>query len=234
MKRTWQYLVNPFLTATETSFPLAQVISNYHLSALNVAKSDPYFLSLYEVYLPLNEAYEKAFAKWKAKHRQQTGHTLSLNQLLEGLTEKVNDWELAIRAVHKKDTPAFRALLGGGHDPFTKGSQTSRIAAVTSLGENLTGNVVLSNLKADVDEYAGLLSEALHSKDTAKHNTGSLSDDLEIARIAICTQQYIHLGMLIAKFATAPEQIEKYFDTSHIRGSGSGGVEPGIENGRAS
>lgn len=233
MNRSWQYLVNPFLVATNDSFVLAQLISNYHLSALRGGISDPYFESMYKAYLPLHETYDTSFAKWKARQQSQTGKTLTLTQLLAGLTDKVNRWEHGILWVHPKGTPAFQALLGGGHSPFTNGTQTSRIAAVKALSENLKDKEGLKDVKEDVDKYAQLLHDALDNKDTAKHTTGNYSDELENARIAICTQQYIHLGMLISKFARNPESIEKYFDTAHIRNTGNGGKseDPNPEGG---
>lgn len=222
MHKTWQYLVNPFLNATRSSFTLAQTINNYHYIALKGKLDDPYFKAMYEVYLPLHDTYENLFTKWKAKQQSQTGQTDSVVKLLDDLSDKYDDWELEIRRFHKKESSEYKALLGSGKGVFTKGTQVSRIAAVKALAENLKDREPLKTAKEDIDNFILKLTAAHENKDSAKKDTGNHSDELENARIAICIQQYIHLGMLIAKFASNPESIENYFDTAHIRNLDNG------------
>ncbi len=217
MNRTWQYLVNPFLAATTNSFALAQLISNHHLTALQVVSEDPFFKSMYEAYLPLYTAYEDGYSKWKAQAQQQTGQTDSLNKLLKGLKDKVEDWDTQVKQVHKKDTSEYKSLLGAGRKAFTAGTQANRIASVKAFAKNLKNISSLKYVWEDVEKYGDRLAAALNNKDSAKKDTGNHSDSLEAARVAICNQQYAHLGLLINKYADKPEMVEKFFDTSNIR-----------------
>lgn len=218
MKRSWSYLVNPFLVATDNSFRMAVRISTYHDSALNAASADPFIAGLYATFHPLHKDLANAYTAYQAQTGTQEGDSLNLRQLfrLEAYS-KINAWEAAIQVVYAKDTPKFKSLLPNGHAPFQTGTQTQRISAVQSLSNAIGADPLLAAVKADVDAFYLLLDNANTTQKGSKSTTGTLSDEVENARYKMCIAQYANLGALIQQYADATSPIEQYFDEQAIR-----------------
>ena len=216
-KRPWIFIQNPFYNVTRDNYRLAVTISTYTDAALNAAKADAAILALYTPYHTLHLAYVAAYDSWIAQANSQQGNTLSLTQLLDQSTAKINDWDLAIQNVYRRDTPQYKSILPNGHGPFQKGTQTSRIAAIKALSINLNGISALATTKAAVDAYYTLLDTANTAQKGSKTTTNSFSSNVEAARIAACDGLYLVLGGLMQKYNTNTAKIADYMDLENIR-----------------
>ncbi len=218
MKLLWSYLINQILVATFNNYRKAVRISIYHDSALYAEITDPYVASLYNDYHPLHLALVAAYDKWLAQQGAKQGETLSLNQLLRLLSgSKIKAWDIAIQTVYSNETADYKKLLPKNRIPFQKGSQSDRISYVKALSNAIGTDASLATVKADIDLFYTLLSEALTDQKGSKETTTNYSELVEAARVAMAQRQYYNLGGFMQKHFTNPEVIAKYYDLVAIR-----------------
>ncbi len=217
MKKSWIFIINPFLTATNGSYPNAYQISVFHLTALNAAKTDPFFAALLATYQPIHDAFVAAYNQWTLQAGLQLGQTETIKQLFKDLNVNIKTWDVAIQNVYPDSTPTYKGLLPHKRVPFQSGTQNERLTAIQNLIDAIGSDANLSKLKTTIITFQTTIMAAMGSQKTALQKTGLDSDDVEANRIAMCIAQYANLGAMIQQFATTPEVIEPYFDLKNIR-----------------
>ena len=218
MKTLWKYLVNVFLIITADSFRLALRISVYHYSALKSKIAEPFILGLFNAYELKHSSYVSNYKEWKKQLAKQRSKTLALNKLLKTLSgTKARFWDSSITKVYDKGTVEYEALLADGRAPFQTSSQTERVEAVGELIEAIGTDLLLADVKIDVEAFYLLLNTALTEQKGAMSDTETKSGLLETARIAMCVAQYKDLGMLMGFYSEDPTQVEEFFDLRAIR-----------------
>jgi hypothetical protein len=212
---------NPMLSATKNSIAGILKISTYHLNALAAEKDDPFILTLYTPYLAKHNALKAAIDARDVKGGQQQGKTVTLYQLLRTLSNtKIARWQATVAAKYDKSSEEYKTLFPTAGKPFQQGGQLEKVVAVEVLSEALTGFTTLADLKTEVDAFKTQLRNAF---DTQKQHIGStkeMSDDLEPLRESVGEAQYADLGLLMAHYASAPENILRYFDLSVLDKTG--------------
>jgi hypothetical protein len=216
-KRPWIYLSNPFESACFGSYISGLQMSTYLDAALNAAKADAAILVLYNYYHPIHLAYVNSYTVWNVQRGTQIGHTMTLKQLLDGLTPKVNAWDYTISGLFAKTTPTYKSIFPNGYAAFTTGSQSNRIAAVTSLDTALTAYPALATTKTDVHNYAVLLETANTTQKGAKTIKNTDSDLVEAQRKTMALGQMYVYGGLVQKFTTDLNRVGDFFDLQLIR-----------------
>jgi hypothetical protein len=217
MKKSWVFTNNPFLTATIGSYPNAYQISVFHLSALNAAKTDPFFAALLATYQPTHDAFVAAYNQWTLQAGLQQGQTETMKQLFKDLNVNIKTWDVAIQNVYPDSTPTYKGLLPHKRVPFQSGTQNDRLTAIQNLIDAIGSDTNLSKLKTTITAFQTTIVAAIGKQKTALQKTVLDSDDVETSRIAICIAQYANLGAMMLQFATTPEVIEPYFDLKNIR-----------------
>ena len=219
-KRPWIYLQNPFLTATNENYVRARAISIFHDTALQANMAGSAVLQDLYVnrYHPVHLAFMAAYEGWQQQGNIRQGKTLSLTQQLALLSgNRINSWDNAIQAVYDKSTPEYKALLPDHRYPFQAGAQEDRVSAVHTLAATLGNYPSLAAVATQVSTFAAGLDTAFADQKTHKSQTTTASDNVEAARIAMCTAQYHNLGALIQLFSNNPAGMEPFFDLAHIR-----------------
>ena len=214
----WSHLVNPFLSATKSSFKLAVRIAKDHDAALFAGKADPdindNYIAFHPIYLLLLSTYEA----WLAQGGTQSGETLSLQLLLKQLSRtKAKQWDTAVQVEFESSTSEYKKLFPNHRTPFQTGSQDDRIAAVSALSTNLIGIVPLAATATDVNNFLILLKDARTLKLAAAKTTGNYSTLCENARIAMCKKMFGNLGRLIGLNEDDPTVIAPLFPIKYIR-----------------
>lgn len=211
--RSWIFTENPFLNATDNSFRLAIRISSTHLAALKKFAGDPFFNALIAFYEPLDLDLNRIYNAWKDAGGEQQGSTLNLNQLLRLLMgTKIRQWDIGIQNIYGVDTQRYKALLPHRRTPFQTGSQTDRRATVQTLSDAIGDDAALALVKADVNAFYTLLSNALSAQKGDIHGGSLLSKEVEMVRVAMCTGQYANLGALMQHYAETPDMVASFFD----------------------
>ncbi|MEC4049246.1 hypothetical protein OX284_007375 [Flavobacterium sp. SUN046] len=216
--RRWIYLINPFAVIGKMSFAKGIKISTYHLAQLELNKTLPFFGGIYIIYKVLHDDFDLAYNLWRVQVGYQKGSTLSKNELLRNLVDvKFGEWEYVIAGVFKPNTPNYIMLFPRGKSIFVRGSIESRINAVGQLGIALGGFETLSEVKADVDDFFGQLTNVREDQLGKKGSKGVKSDDVEHKMAAVTTQMYANLGLLMNHYKDDPKLIESFFDMTTIR-----------------
>jgi hypothetical protein len=216
----WSFATNPFLKATDGSYANTQRISHFHLAALfNAKTNDVYFAPFYTTYKLKSDAFDLVYTNFLAQGNTQQGSVESVTALLGEGTAKINRWDALIQAVYAIGSAPYLILFPNGHNPFTHGTQESRINTVKTLSTNIGTDAALSIVKAEVDTYYANLMDAFTNKSNNKYKTGVHSDSCDIARIDLCEQQFMNLGSFISKFYQTPDAVATFFDLMNIRSS---------------
>lgn len=220
MPNTWIYFVNFILTSTKGSFGKAYEVSCFHDNALFANSSDPDILALYNAYHPFHLALEIAYLKWKSQGGDRSGKTFSLNHLLDVLSGiKISNWDIAIQNVYNKRTIQYNTLFPNGRAPFQHGKQLEIITAIQTLSDTIGTDPALANVKLDIDTFHTSIYTTYNNQKASKSNVAIDSDNLEIARVKMCEEQFGNYGFIIYKYKANPELGEAYFDKARIRPS---------------
>jgi len=218
--RTWQYLQNTFLNATESSYLLMLNISTFHINALKTKAGDPFFDALITVYQPLHDAFVAKYTAWKNAGGTQEAQTLTVNQLLALSTSKLNGWEPDITKQFPKGSSGYIQLFPLGRKPFTTGIINKRIAAFSTLAQALKPTTALAAVYTDVLAFYTQLTTARDTQEQLKNGTNEGSSDVEAARIAACVEMYGNLGYLMYHYMSTPDTAGNFFDQENIRNAG--------------
>jgi len=215
--RTWIYLQNPFLTLGLKSYKKALKLAQYTDAQLEARKTDAFYGPLYTYFNPLNSALNNEYTTWKNQGGIQKGSTLTLDQLLLVMTDKINDYDLAVQNVFRKGTPEYVTIFPQGHKPFQRGEKDMRIKAVETLVQALAAYPALPATQTLDGAYYTQLNNASTTQEGQKGNTGTDSDDVLHAVEAAMTGLYKVLGTCMAQFADDTHVIEPLFDLQTLR-----------------
>ena len=217
MEKIWAYEDNVFLNVTDHSYELMFILSMFHINALLRLSGIQYFKARYDFYKPLHDAYVSAYNAWKLSGGKQKSDTLSVNQLLKLIPQKLNGWEPKITSIFLPGTAGYMMLFPQNRYPFTTGSKEQRIAAFKTLSDALAATPALSDVQADVLAYWQQLTDQNNAQEQSKGSKSSSSDDLETTRIAACDGMFCNLGYAMAFYYQDRMRIGGLFDLENIR-----------------
>jgi hypothetical protein len=218
MTRLWIFATNIFLSVTKNSFLKTLRMSTWHMNALTAHSSDPTVATMITSYTLIHTAYVNAYNVWTTSIGTHEGGTHTVEDLLTQLSStKIRSWDVAIQGVYAQGSTNYIALLPNRRVPFQKGTDAQRITAVRNLDTALTSIVPLAATKTDVHAFLGSLDTAVTTQQGQLSNTGTLSNNVDTARVNVCVGQYSNLGGLMSHFATDPDSIVPFFDLEDIR-----------------
>lgn len=220
MTRIWSILMNTFLIATEGSYKLAVRISTKHNAALFAAAAggDAFFVAMFASYNPIHLRLLNAYQVWLAQDGTQQSQTLTLNQLLRLLSgTKAEAWMVTVKGFYNNKTARFKEIFPHLKNVFQEGTQQARIDAVKALSIAIGADALLATLKTEVDTFYASMLLANTTQKGSKTTTGTMSDDIETARVASAVGQFADYGGLIQRYAVTPEVVGNYFDEAGIR-----------------
>jgi len=197
MAEVWHFLQNQFLNVTKDSRKLAVIITNDHNSKLEAESSNPDIGPLYTRFNPLKTTLSTKYAGHIAKKGIYKGGTALVEQKLSELSStKIEDWDIQIQAIHKRDTPDYITILPNYREPFQIGGIDQRLAAV----------------KTDVDAFLADLEGSRNTQQQKEEQVGLASDEADDAVRAAMVMMYRNLGVLMDLFGEEPTDIERFFE----------------------
>lgn len=220
---TWHYLSNQFEQATRTSFKRCNILNNDHLSKLTSEGADPTIADLVTRTTPLSTAYSSAYSVWISASATYKGHTQLVDGLLSQLSStKIKQWDIQIQGQHLEGTPEYTMILPDRRQPFQQGTKDDRLSEVEALATRLLDYPALAATQTDVDAFATLLRTARDNQQQREQLAAMASDQLEVARLALCTIMYGNLGVLMDKYRATPNMVENFWQLDLIRRTGQG------------
>jgi hypothetical protein len=217
----WHYVENQFDNCTKQSKKRMNRISSDHASKLLAENADLEIHTLYTRFAPLRTSFSDAYADAIAANAIYKGRTQKFENLKKELTgTKIEDWDIQIQVVFRKDSPEYIELLPNGRKPFQSGTNDQRIEEVRALGLRLAAYPALAAVKTSVDAFKTSIENARNDQQQKEDLVKQKSNLLEIARVATAKMMYGNLGVLMDKFRDDPKQIERFFDLEAIRNTG--------------
>ena len=216
--KTWSFLNNPFIAATNHSYRAMKKIASFTINALNVKPADVFLHNCYTVLLPFFNEYNVSFTTWSVSKGYKKGQTANLTTLLYYLSsEKARDWDVTIQAIYKDHTPKYIALFPNHRIPFQHGSQQERIEAVKTLSASIGTDPLLLAIKAEVDDFLDDLNASFTVQKTSVAGAGLDNTELEAKRLNLGVELYSMLGLMMSHFKNNPLLITSYIDLQTIR-----------------
>jgi hypothetical protein len=220
----WIHLINPFDVATKGSRRKMLILITDHNSRLQGGSANAVINTLFVRTAPVKLDFSNKFSTWSVANGQWKGETNRVNAGLKELSgELIEDWDIRIQMVYKRDTPNYQAILPNNRIPFQNGGMDEKIGAVHTLGEALDaypGDPALVTLKGEVDAfYTDLLAKrnVQQQKEQAVKNA---SDALQASRFACAVTMFRNRGILIDTYPTEPGMVTNYFQMDLIRETG--------------
>ncbi len=219
MTRPWIYLINTFLAVTADSYRAMKQIGDFTYAAVSTTAAtatDPekktFFTSLQTTLQPPVDEYDSAYVTWLSLQGAQKGQTRSLTDLLDDLRgTEIQAWDRAIQNVYLPGTPQYIALLPRHRTPFQSGSQQDRITAVGALSLATGKDDKLKDLHDKINAFYDELVTANNSQKGSKSTKNGSSAELEADRVALSTELYGVLGLLMNYFKATPDAIAPFF-----------------------
>ena len=215
--KPWSYVENVFLNVTNGTYQLMLIISTFHLNALKKFAGDPFFDGLIAAYEPFHTAFEKQYSAWKLSSGSQKSKTLTLGQLFELVTTKLDLWDPAIRIVCPKGSADYTILFPQGRSPFTKAKTDTRIMAFQTLATALKNYAALATVQTEVQTFYQQLTDARNIQEQEKTGVAGNSTDVENARVDCADQMYLDLASIMMHFYKQRDKIARFFDEKNIR-----------------
>ena len=194
------------------------ILSPDSRARLQAESGDPDILAMLNLFIPIDNALAGAFQAWVSAGAFYRGATLAFENLLSELNDtKLDLWIPQVQVEYPSSTPEFLTLFPDGRTPFTSGAYDIRINTVKALGDNLASYAGLAATKTDVDAFYTTLLAGRADQQEKEETVRLKSDLLEVERVNTAVGMYATLGSLMAKFASTPEVIDRFFDLSLIQ-----------------
>jgi len=215
----WGYLRNPFIRPTRNSFQRLIVIANDHLSKLEVESLlDPQIDVLYQRSKPLFEQLINTHQTWLEELNDGRAHTKRIDDLLSLLSqEKVEDWDVQIRAEVSIRSAEYQHLMREGRSSFYNGKKDIRIQNVLTLANALKRYPNLSSLQSEVETYGKNLKDLRNLQQQHEKLKRRYSSELHRLKEEVCTMMFRNLGSFIDLYPNRPDMVVQFFQMDLIR-----------------
>jgi len=226
--RKWHYSENQFNNCSKSNFKRMDIISSDHDSNLNSYPDDPAIVDLFNYFHPYRLTYRSAYSFWTSSRALNEGATLLFENLIRELSgTKIEDWDIQIQTIYKRDTPQYKALLNNYRVPFQSGPYNTRINELFALINNIGTDASLAAVKTDIVAFTDEIVAARDMQQGKESNLKTASFELELERERCAKAMYYTLATLMLKYIDNPVQIEAFYDLEEIRKRG--GAEDDVE-----
>lgn len=163
------------------------------------------------------------YSLYKTEEGVYRGLTLAVEQKLAQLSStKISDWNIAVQVHFKEGTPTYRSIFPRGLSGIYQQTIDGTVVELRALGQRMEPFATLDATRTEVETFADEL-ETL--RDTQQQQEGIFegsADALETLRLAAGNIMYANTGILMDVYFENPEEIERFFELSLIRDTGSG------------
>lgn len=226
MQTPWTFESNTFLSVTRKNFKLTDILIYDHVARLLkfLAKTpgDADLVVMYGRAASALSTWRNVYLPYRAAKSVYKARTQSVYEMLEGLPEKLDDWDIDIQAAggagrpFKAGKPAYTELFPLGRGPFTTGALDMRIAALETLVINLSAHAALAAVQTAVGAFTTGLRVARDAQQGEEAGTEADSEGVEAARVFVCDMMFRNTGRAMEKHG-AVAMVGKYFDLSYVR-----------------
>lgn len=220
----WYPLRNTFDNATKGSLKRMVIMAtDHHDKLLMESANDPQIATLYQLFLPVYQAFKQAYNDTFQKDAFYQGNTKIIETLISELSsQKIRQWDIWIQNVYLDNTPQYLMLLPNGRGPFQSASYEARINAIIALEANLGSFPALANVLADVSAFRQQIVQARTTQQGFEKSAANSIKAVEDARIALAQVMQGVFGGLILNYYKNITQVETFYELKYLRTTGGG------------
>lgn len=219
-KFVWSYIRNIFDIITLHNLRKMDSLSQDHDLKLYNNIGDTFIAGLYATFHPIRISFHEWYTKYKIAIASSQAATKTIEDLWAKLSSiLLEDWDVAIRKVYRKDTDRYKQLFPQGHKPFYHGRYEERITFLEAFLGLLDGDAPLADVKTSVEAFITAYTTAFAAQVGKQNDVKNCSIKLRLLRKECAVAMYSNLGYLIGKNAATPEVVGGYFDLEQIRRS---------------
>jgi len=230
MTIAWHFTNNQFLSVTEGTYRKTLILGNDHQARL-LAEADneppnipglplPTILKLSDRFVPVMDEYRTRHIDWLAAKANYRHETQVMDELFDDVRgNKIPRWEALVIVEFPKGSAEFTNIFPQGRKPFRHTKRDETISYIGTIAANLQDYPVLVDVMNDVEAFYNQILQQRNTQQILEDEVRIKSSSLEQQRILLCEEMYLNLSILMAKYYTDPEQVERFFDLSLIRES---------------
>ncbi len=151
--------------STDDNYKLAFEIFNEFDSRLMNSKEDADILEYYNFFNPFKEAYDESYVLLNHLNSTSPSNTLNIKQLIERLRGiEIQKWDVAIQTIYTRESANYKSILPHFRHPFQNGAINKRVDSLKNLIIAMEGDIKLSEIRLEVEEFYSSLILAIESK----------------------------------------------------------------------
>jgi hypothetical protein len=223
----WEPLENKFVNGTNGSFKRMNIVCADTGDKIDFRKAETGIGPLNTYYQPKRLAFQSKYALWFTTNGTYNAATQTVERYFKELSStKAKRWDVKVENEYIDDPDKYKAIFPNGRGPLQEGSYESRLIALQSLSNALTGIEALRETKTEVDTFLAQLQAARTLQQGKESMVQELSRQVEVERINVGVALYYVLGGLMQIYSAAPDAIAAFFDLVTLRRSGAEEDEP--------
>lgn len=227
MATLWEPLENKFINGTNGSKKRMNTVCADTGDKLDFRKTETGIGPLNTYYKPFRTLFQTKYALWFSTNGTYKATTQTVERLKAELSgAKAKRWSVKVENHFIDDPDAYKAIFPNGRAPFQEGSYESRIIALQTLINALTGIDALRDTKTEVEAFLAQLQAARTLQQGKESMVEELSRQVEVERNNVGVALYYVLGGLMQIYSATPEAIAAFFDLETLRRSGAEEDEP--------
>ncbi len=216
MERIFRLLQNSFEIQTRGTHKKAVSLLTDSVDKLQ-ASSNPLLVAIYTAFLPFFTAYLALNDAVGLLEGTYKGKTNLFEALIDGVDEKLREWEGPIRSVFTEDSPTEIEIFPNKRKPFQSGTYEQRLGAIRILRNKLleytVDNPSLVPVQAAVAAYYTLCNAARSTQQGKEGNLGDARSQRETQRV-ITMNAYMGIvyGGLLQQLYTDLKRVGDFID----------------------
>ena len=218
----WHFLNNQFDNVTKNSNLRMVIITNDHHAKLMAQQADPDILTLLNRTTPLHNAFLTAYNNSKSAIGLRKAATQAVDEKLKLLrSTTLRSWDAKVQVHFLSGTSEYTSVFPNGLTAFHTSTIDQTVTMLKALSERADEHVPLAAVATEIDTFHTELKNLRDAQQGKEQQVGSTSTLLETQRVALANMMYANLGILMDKYADAPDNIANFWEVQLLQNHSS-------------
>jgi hypothetical protein len=214
----WHYLSNQFDNVTKNSNLRMVIITNDHNAKLIEQQADPDILDLLNRTTPVHEDYLKAYNDSKSAVAFRKSATQSVTEKLGTLrSTTLRQWDAQVQVHYLSGSAEYTAIFPNGLTAFHTSTMDQTVTMLKALADRMNVYAPLAAVATEVETFHTDLKDLRDKQQGKEQLVGQTATLLEEARFKLATLMYANLGILMDKYASAPDNIANFWEVQLLQ-----------------
>lgn len=224
----WHYSNNQFDNATKNSNLQMVIVTNDHNAKLIEQQADPDILNLLTRTTPVHEDFLKRYNDAKSAIAFRKSGTQAVTDKLGLLrSTSLRKWDAQVQVNYLSGSVEYTAVFPNGLTAFHTSTIDQTVVMLKGLADRMGSFAPLAAVAAEVNTFYTELKDLRDAQQGKEQLVGQTATLLEESRKKLAAMMYGNLGLLMDKYATAPDNIANFWEVQLLqRGATKGKDEP--------